>query len=99
MNWLLNRWIVFAALAGALQTLTFAPLGLWWLQPFTLAILFIASVKSPTLGRAAWVGFGFGLAHFVSGISWLYISLHEYGKMAAPLAILGVFLLSCYMAL
>lgn len=99
MNWLLNRWIAFAALAGALQTLTFAPLGLWWLQPFTLAILFVASVKSPTLGRAAWVGFGFGLAHFVSGISWLYISLHEYGKMAAPLAILGVFLLSCYMAL
>ena len=99
MKWLFNRWLAFAALAGALQTLTFAPLELWWLQPFTLAILFIVSFKSFNLTQAALAGFLFGLTHFLTGISWLYISLHDYGMMPAPLAVLGVFLLACYMAL
>ena len=99
MKWLFNPWLALAALAGALQTLTFAPLELWWLQPFTLAALFVISFKSFNLAHAALAGFVFGLAHFLTGVSWLYISLHDYGMMPAPLAILGVFLLACYMAL
>ncbi len=92
-------FILIAALAGAAQTLTFAPLGFWWLQPLTLAALFLAAINSPRMRDAALAGFAFGLANFLTGVSWLYISLHTYGQMPAALAIAGVFLLSCYMAL
>ncbi len=41
----------------------------------------------------------FGLAGFCAGIGWLYISMHRYGGLAAPLATAAVFLLSAYLAL
>ena len=90
----LRLLLLIALFSGGLQTLSFAPLGCWWLQPFTMAALFFCAVKSPRSRDAAWVGFAFGLGNFLSGIAWLYISLHTYGEMPAGLAALGVFLAS-----
>jgi apolipoprotein N-acyltransferase len=95
-----KRWqsAAIATAAGILHTFSFAPHNLWWLQFFTFAALFLLTVHAPRLKDAALIGFTFGLAHFLSGVSWLYISLHVYGLMAAPLAAFGVFALACYMA-
>ncbi|MBI3570452.1 MAG: apolipoprotein N-acyltransferase [Gammaproteobacteria bacterium] len=43
-------------------------------------------------GRAAFRGFLFGLGMFGVGVSWVYVSMHLYGNMPAPLAGLAVFL-------
>lgn len=101
----MTRWrstalqAALAAAAGVIHTFSFAPHHLWWLQLFSFAALFALVLRAPSLKHAALTGFAFGLAHFLSGVSWLYISLHVYGLMAAPLAAFGVFALACYMAL
>jgi apolipoprotein N-acyltransferase len=96
-----KRWhsAALAAAAGLAHTFSFAPHHLWWLQLLSFAALFAVTLYTTRVKDAALAGFSFGLAHFLSGVSWLYISLHVYGLMAAPLAAFGVFALSCYMAL
>ena len=49
--------------------------------------------------RAAWLGFVFGLGLFGAGASWVYVSIHEFGFMPAPLAAFLVFLFVAYLAL
>ena len=44
-------------------------------------------------------GFIFGLAYFVLGLWWIFISLHDIGGMNAALSAAAVVLLSAYMAL
>lgn len=44
-------------------------------------------------------GFLFGLAYFVVGLWWIFISLHDIGGMNAALSVAAVVLLSAYMAL
>ncbi len=74
-------------IAGAAMILTFAPLGLWWLQPFLLAVLFVLWCGAPPR-RAALLGLTFGMGWFCAGVSWVYISMHDVGGM--PMAIAGL---------
>jgi len=46
--------------------------------------------------RRAWL---FALAHFVVGVYWLTISMHTYGLMPLPLALLALTALSAFLAL
>lgn len=82
-----------ALLAGALSSLAMAPLSLWPLQTAALALLFYLVLRSPTPRRAAQLGLAYGGGAGVAGIYWLYISMHTYGDMAAPLAALAVLLM------
>ncbi|MDH3370266.1 MAG: apolipoprotein N-acyltransferase [Gammaproteobacteria bacterium] len=91
-----------AFIAGLLLPLAFSPFDLFPLAILCPALLFLVwEAASP--GRAAFRGFLFGLGMFGVGVSWVYVSLHYYGNMPAPLAGLAVFLfvagLSIYPAL
>ena len=66
---------------------TFAPFGLWWLQPLLLAALFVLWCGA-TPRRAALLGFAFGMGWFCAGVSWVYISMHDVGGM--PMAVAGL---------
>src|SRR5436190_18627010 len=84
--------------AGALSVAAFAPLGLYPLGIASLAVL-IHSWMSATPSAAARSGFAFGLGLFGAGVSWIYVSLHDIGGMAAPVAALATFLLCAFIAL
>ena len=88
---------VLALAAGALNVFAFAPFGWWPLQVVTLAVLFHLVVEAATLRRAALVGWLFGFGWTACGVHWLYISMHRYGGMAAPMAALAVALLALYL--
>ncbi|MBP7915046.1 MAG: apolipoprotein N-acyltransferase [Vitreoscilla sp.] len=96
----LPRWAWAPGLlaAGGLHTASFAPLEWWPLQILSLAVL-ARSVNDARPGVAAARGFWFSLGWLVSGLWWLYISMHDYGGMPAPLAALAVVLLSAALSL
>ena len=75
-----------ALLLGVLQAFAFAPFELWWLQPLSLAGLAWLAWDAPWR-RAAGLGFAFGAGWLGAGLWWLYISLHDFGGLAPPLAL------------
>jgi apolipoprotein N-acyltransferase len=91
--------LVLPALAGAASVLAFAPFYAWPIEIASLAVLFgvWAGSGSP---RQAWLsGFAFGLGVFIAGISWIFVSLHEFGGMPAILAVIATFVLCAYLAI
>lgn len=73
--------------AGALQTLTFAPFNLWWLGPVSVFLILLVTIPAAPgqLLRAGWFT---GLGLFATGASWVYISISEHGNTSIPIAIL-----------
>lgn len=91
----------FALGAGAV--LGFAPFEFYFLPPVTLTALLLIWLQCHAPRAAAAVGFAFGAGMFLAGVSWVYVSLHDYGGMAMPVAALFTLLfcliLACYPAL
>lgn len=85
---------------GVVSTFAFAPMPHGgWLQLPVLALLFaLLALSRNRLGALA-TGFLFGIGNFVSGLYWLFISMHDYGGMPAPMAAAAVVLFSAYLAL
>lgn len=95
-----NRLFRMPALiiTGALQTLAFAPFYLWpaALISLVLVLLLCHTGDARTLFRDGWF---LGVGLFGSGASWVYVSIHEYGMTAAPLAALMTVLFAFGLAL
>jgi apolipoprotein N-acyltransferase len=65
--------------------LAFAPVGLQPVALLSFAWLTHLWMHAPPR-RCAWTGFWFGFGLFGAGVSWVYVSLHDFGGMAAPVA-------------
>jgi apolipoprotein N-acyltransferase len=76
---------LYSLLAGAATVLAFAPFALHPLAFLTFAVLIHFWMDAPPR-RCALLGFAFGIGLFGAGVSWVYVSLHQFGGMAAPLA-------------
>jgi apolipoprotein N-acyltransferase len=85
--------------AGAACVFGFAPFYAWPVPIVALAALFHVWSRSETPRQAALSGYAFGLGYFLAGVSWVYVSLHDYGSMPAPLAALATFLFCAFLAL
>lgn len=86
--------------AGLVSVLAFAPFGLWPLQFAAIGLLFTILAQQSSPRRCWLLGWTFGFGCFIFGVYWPYVSMHNYGDMAPPLAgaaaalfalILGVF--------
>lgn len=77
----MRRAELAALLAGAAGVLCFAPFDLFWLAPLPWLALFALWREAPTARRAALAGFLFGLGFFLTGVSWIYVSLSVFGGM------------------
>lgn len=49
--------------------------------------------------RSALLGFTFGMGMFSAGVTWIYVSLHDFGAMPMPAAVLALVILCAYLAL
>ncbi|MFM0608039.1 apolipoprotein N-acyltransferase [Paraburkholderia sediminicola] len=96
----LPRWhYLVALLAGAANTLSFAPTPHGgWLELVIFVFFFAWLTRTTGWKSAALTGGAFGFGNFVTGVWWLYVSMHYYGGMAAPLAGAAVGLFSLYLA-
>lgn len=88
-----------ALAAGALSVAGFAPLAWFWLPALTLALLFLLLRSAPSARQAALNGWAFGCGLFLTGVSWVYVSLSVFGGMPAWLAGLAALLFCLFLAL
>ncbi|WP_018413180.1 apolipoprotein N-acyltransferase [Methyloversatilis thermotolerans] len=89
---------VLALVAGALAVGGFAPFGLFVLPLLALAaLLWLLEAQTPR--SAALIGFAFGLGGFLAGVSWVNVSLSQFGGMPLPLSLLATVLFCAYLAL
>ncbi len=95
----MNYRRLMLVVAGLAWPLGFAPLAWWWVAPVCMVVLLHAAMQAGSVKRAAGDGFVFGVSVFVSGVHWLFISLHSFGGMPWPVAAGGVLALSLYMAI
>ncbi|HAL37534.1 MAG TPA: apolipoprotein N-acyltransferase [Polaromonas sp.] len=72
---------------------------LWWLQVLALVLLVAQLDGCRSWKRAAWLGGLFATAMLCATFWWLYISMHVYGGLAAPLTVLAIVLLAAFLAL
>ena len=93
-----GRAVALAATGGLLHTASFAPLDAWPLQIAGLFLLVLA-LDGATPWRAARLAWLFAFCWLASGMWWLFISLHRFGGLAAPLAAAAVALLAALLAL
>ena len=74
----------------------------WWMQVMAMALLagqIDAQVSFRDWKRAALLGGLFATAMLCGTFWWLYISMHTYGGLAAPLTMLAIVLLAAFLAL
>ncbi|MEJ7931016.1 apolipoprotein N-acyltransferase [Ramlibacter sp. AN1015] len=93
-------WLL-AALAGLGQALSIAAFWngqpLWWLQLLSLAVLAAVLRRQPSWPRAALCGWLFATCWLTGTWWWLFISMHVYGGLPAPLAALAVLGLAAFL--
>jgi apolipoprotein N-acyltransferase len=94
------RFFAVAALSGALTAyLGFAPVGWWWFPFVGFAVLAALIQNASSVKRGALIGFVFGVAYFLAGVSWVRISLNEFGGMPLPIAWFAALLFCAFLAL
>ena len=80
-----------ATLLGGIAVAGYAPLGWYPLPVLTLAGLFtLVGIATP--GQGFRLGLAYGLGLFLTGVSWVYVSITTYGGMPMPIAALATFL-------
>jgi apolipoprotein N-acyltransferase len=88
-----TEWLnlALALLLGAAFPLGFAPLGWWPVSLLSAAGLFLVLNNA----RRQWLllAWSYGVGKYLTGASWIYVSIHQYGNASTPLAVglVGVF--------
>lgn len=84
---------------GILTVAGFSPFDIFILPVVTLALLFRLLRHAPGHWAAARIGLAFGLGMFGAGVHWVYVSLHDFGGMPMPVALLATGLFCTVLAL
>lgn len=92
------RQPILAFVSGALAVLSFSPVN-WWpfavISPLFLLIL-LQNRRNKAALMTAW-SYGFG--YFLFGVSWVYVSIHQFGGTPVPIALLLTLLFCGFLAL
>lgn len=98
-----NAWpwpgeLLSVAALGALQTVAYVHTWAWPVQALCMAVL-AWRVMQASVRRAAVLGLVYGSAWMGAGVWWLFISMHRYGGLPAPVAALAVVVLAVVLGL
>ena len=78
-------WELLVFASGIVLALTFSPFDYAYLAIVSLAILF-SSWEGISAKRGLLRGYLFGLGYFGLGVSWVYVSIHDYGGASVAVA-------------
>ncbi|MEH6822678.1 MAG: apolipoprotein N-acyltransferase [Motiliproteus sp.] len=90
---------LLALVAGTLAALGFAPFELWPLAIASCLGLLLTLQRAATAKQAAFIGWLYGIGFFGAGVSWVFVSIHQFGNAPIPLALLLTALFTLAMAL
>jgi apolipoprotein N-acyltransferase len=91
-----SNWLCF--LSGFLLVFAYAPFSYWWLALFLPSIaLYQIRFSSPRVAAKKMSLFAFGW--FSSGISWVHVSIDQYGGLPLILSLLLMLALCAYLSL
>ncbi|MFT3849528.1 MAG: apolipoprotein N-acyltransferase [Propionivibrio sp.] len=97
------RRLFAACLLGAVSVAAFAPLGWFPIAWAALAGLFVLLNReadhSRSWRRGTLIGGAFGFGFFITGVSWVYVSLSTFGGMPPALAGVATLLFCAFLAL
>jgi apolipoprotein N-acyltransferase len=88
-----------ALFLGAIAVAGYAPFHLYPLSILALAGLFHLWSAADTRKQGFWLGYSYGLGMYGAGVSWIYISLHDFGGMPMPLAVIATAGFCAFLAL
>jgi len=95
--------LLVAFFLGAASVLAFAPFAFFPLIGLTLAgvyaLLNQVNDEQHKVWNGALIGWSFGFGLFITGVSWLYVSLSVFGEMPAVVAALATVLFCALMAI
>ncbi|WP_428772105.1 apolipoprotein N-acyltransferase [Vibrio sp.] len=89
---------LLAALVGLCTTFAFAPYAIWPLAIISPAILLLL-LANQSGKRGFWIGYGWGMGLFGSGISWVHVSIDTFGGMPKMASLALMVLLIGYLAI
>lgn len=92
------RWELLSPIAGVLLTLAFAPFNYSFLVLVSLVLVFLSWLDC-TPARAAIRAYLFALGLFGTGVSWVYISIHDFGGAPVLVATTLTVLFVCFWSL
>ncbi len=90
---------LLALIAGLLFPLAFAPYDLWPLLLVSIGASFWSLRHAPSAREAMLRGWLYGLGLFGFGVSWVHVSMHDYGYMPLWMAIPFTAVFAAFLAL
>ncbi|MDO4627033.1 MAG: apolipoprotein N-acyltransferase [Pasteurellaceae bacterium] len=96
----MNKYLSYliALLSGAVGVFAFSPFDQWYLAYVSLFGL-VGISQQTNQRRALGSAFLWGLSFFSFGVSWLHVSIHQFGDAPLIVSYLLVLLLAAYLAL
>jgi len=91
-----NNW--FSFIAGLSLVLAYAPFSLWPLAILT-PLMWLKQINKATAKEATKQSYLFAFGWFASGISWVHVSIDQFGGMPLIISLLLMLLLCLYLAI
>ncbi|MBU1364526.1 MAG: apolipoprotein N-acyltransferase [Gammaproteobacteria bacterium] len=91
--------MLLSLILGAVSVTAFAPLEVFPIAWLTTGGLFFLLVQAPDVRSAFARGFAHGLGIFLAGVSWVFVSLNEFGGLPTVPAALATLLFCAFLAL
>lgn len=84
---------------GAAGIAGFAPFYVFVVPLAAIGVLLWMAERDRSPKAGFGLGFAWGLGHFLAGVSWVYVSLHDFGAMPMPAAGAATLLFCAFLAL
>lgn len=90
--------LLFSFLSGCSLVFAFAPFSLWPIT-FVAIVFWLVQLSNKSPKQAFKHGLSFGFGYFAAGISWVHVSIEQFGGMPLIASLLLMLLLCFYLAL